>query len=302
MTHDLDHICVCICTYLRPALLLRLLEKLEDQVTRGSFTFSAVVVDNDVHRSAQAVVDGFKGRSGLAVEYYVEPVRNISLARNKAVAMSRGKYLAFIDDDEFPERTWLCLLRDTCLRTGGECVLGPVEPFYETRPPAWVVKGRLCEREHFETGTVIRRTEHTRTGNVLLLREVCLEKEGPFEPSLGRSGGEDYEFFRWMLNRGYTITWCNEAPVYESVPPERMRRSYFLKRGLLRGGLNAREGKVISGRTLRSLVAVGLYCAALPLLAFLGQHLVMKYLIKSCDHAGKLLGLCGIELVKERTF
>jgi hypothetical protein len=105
-----------------------------------------------------------------------------------------------------------------------------------------------------------------------------------------------------MLKEGHSIFWCNEAPVYESVPPERMKRSYFLKRGLLRGSLTAKEGKAISLDTMKSIIAVGLYGAALPLLSVLGHHLLMKYLIKSCDHMGKLLGLCGIELMTERTF
>lgn len=302
MSETIDHICVCICTYRRPELLLRLLESLERQVTRGLFTYSAVVVDNDVNRSAEAVVEPFRSRSKVAVEYCVEPEQNISLARNRAVAMAKGKYLAFIDDDEFPEETWLHNLLATCIRTKGDFILGPVEPHYETVPPAWVVKGRLCEREHFATGTRIRRPELTRTGNVLLVREICVEKEGPFDPSRGRSGGEDYEFFKWMLERGRTVYWCNEAPVHESVPPERTTRSYFLKRGLLRGSVTAKRAKLISANTIKSLVAVCVYGTAMPFLALLGHHLLMKYLIKCCDHAGKLLGLCRIEPMKERTF
>ena len=42
-----DHICVCVCTYKRPAGLERLLEKLRLQDTKGLFDFSVVVVDND---------------------------------------------------------------------------------------------------------------------------------------------------------------------------------------------------------------------------------------------------------------
>lgn len=298
----LDHICVCVCTYKRPQLLLRLLGTLERQIPQGLFTYSAVIVDNDGNRSAEPAVESFRGTSKLEVQYHLEPTRNISLARNKAVAMSAGKYLAFIDDDEFPEETWLHHLYATCLKYKADCVLGPVEPYYEEKPPDWVVKGRLCEREHFRTGTSIKDPGNTRTGNVLVVKDVCLEKPGPFDPGRGRSGGEDHEFFAWMLNRGRSIFWCNEAPVYENVPSERLKRTYFLKRGLLRGGLSGKTEKVISSGTIKSIVAVGLYTAALPLLALLGQHFFMRTLMKNCDHIGKLLGLCGIDLMRERTF
>lgn len=261
-----------------------------------------VVVDNDKNGSARPAVESFRGRSSMDVRYFVEPEQNISLARNRAVAEATGKYLAFIDDDEFPEETWLHNLYATCIRCRADCVLGPVEPRFETVPPGWLVKGKLCERDHFETGTPIRSPHYTRTGNVLILRELCTRRKGPFDPGRGRSGGEDHEFFEWMLEEGHSVFWCNEAAVWESVPPERMKRSYFLNRALLRGSLHAKEGRVLSLDTAKSLVAVGLYGAALPFLSVIGQHLLMKYLVKSCDHLGKLLGLCGIELVTERTF
>ncbi|RJR34374.1 MAG: glycosyltransferase family 2 protein [Desulfobacteraceae bacterium] len=297
-----DHICVCVCTYKRPQLLLRLLKGIEKQNSYGFFSFSAVVVDNDENRSAQSAVESFTKTSSLEVKYFLEPNQNISLARNKTVAEAEGKYLAFIDDDEFPEESWLFHLYATCLKYKAHAVLGPVEPYYESDPPEWVVKGRMCERDHFRTGTSISDPKYTRTGNVLLLKEICRERPGPFDPSRGRSGGEDHEFFAWMIERGLTIFWCNEAPVYESVPSERLKRGYFLKRGLLRGGLNAKGRGLISFDTMKSLVAISLYSAALPLLAVLGHHLLMKYLIKSSDHAGKLLGRCGFILMRERTF
>lgn len=299
---DPEHICVCVCTYRRPRLLLRLLRTLANQETGGLFTTSVVVVDNDSERSAEPVATSFSGDNGLTVRYFHEPVQNISLARNRAVRMAEGTYLAFIDDDEFPEKEWLRNLYETRLRWNADAVLGPVEPYYETKPPGWVVRGKLCERDRFRTGTRITTPDLTRTGNVLIRSEVCREREGPFDPGRGRTGGEDYDFFHWLLQRGGSIFWCDEAPVYESVPPDRLKRGYFLKRGLLRGSLSGRDGALISYGTMKSLVAVWLYAAALPLLALLGHHYLMTYLMKECDHLGKLLGLCGINLVRERTF
>ena len=51
-----DHISVCICTYKRPKLLVRLLRKLQKQQTANLFTYSIVIVDNDFNQSAKEAV------------------------------------------------------------------------------------------------------------------------------------------------------------------------------------------------------------------------------------------------------
>src|SRR6266540_2958417 len=104
------HISVCICTFKRPELLKRLLEKLAAQRTDGLFSYSVVVVDNDRCQSAQQVVQAFRKGSDLDVHYHTEPEQNIALARNRAVENATGDFVAFIDDDEFPETDWLLTL------------------------------------------------------------------------------------------------------------------------------------------------------------------------------------------------
>src|SRR5882672_9464674 len=105
------HISVCICTYRRPELLKRLLEGLSRQDTKGLFTFSAVIVDNDEQQSAKELVLDFAAASPMPTKFCVEPRKSISFARNKALEHAEGDMIAFIDDDEFPPTDWLfCLL------------------------------------------------------------------------------------------------------------------------------------------------------------------------------------------------
>src|SRR5882724_113629 len=97
-----EHISVCICTFKRPDLLQRLLDSLRKQRTDGLFTYSIVVADNDREEYAKATATGFAASSGIETKYCMEPTPNIALARNTVVRNARGEYLAFIDDDEFP--------------------------------------------------------------------------------------------------------------------------------------------------------------------------------------------------------
>jgi hypothetical protein len=51
---------------------------------------------------------------------------------------------------------------------------------------------------------------------------------------------------------------------------------------------------------MESCVAVPIYAIALPLTLVAGQHVFMKYCIKFCDHAGRVLGVLGINPVDAR--
>lgn len=300
MSPEKDHISICVCTYKRPGHLRRLLNALPEQETGGGFCFSVVVVDNDRERTAENVVREIVSETALAIRYFNEPVQNIALARNLAVARSEGSLIAFIDDDEFPAPGWLSHLHESIHAYGVQGVLGPVKPFFVEEPPAWIVRGRICERSSFPSGTSLTDSRYTRTGNVLLSAAIFDGESLPFDPRFGKTGGEDVDFFKRMMARGMSFVWDDEAVVYEAVPPERMKRKYFLKRALLRGFVASRNPSV-SG-ILKSMVAAGLYTVLLPALLLMGQHLFMKYLIKDCDHLGKLLGLCGIRPLTERQF
>ena len=123
-THAL-HVSICVLTYKRPTMLARCLGALSNQVVEG-FTCSILVVDNDADESAKLVVQEWVCRSKVRIDYAVEPVQSISLARNRAVRCSDGDYIAFIDDDEVAELEWVATLLTNCRSLGVDGVLGPV--------------------------------------------------------------------------------------------------------------------------------------------------------------------------------
>ena len=139
-----------------------------------------------------------------------------------------------------------------------------------------------------------------RTNNVLLKKSIFTAAgPEPFRPECRT--GEDMDFFRRVSEKGYVFIWCNEAVVYEAVPPLRWKRSFMLRRALLQGTLVP----VVEPTTLglvsvsKSVVAVLVYGAALPFALIVGQHRFMSLLVKLCAHIGKLLALIGLNPVKE---
>jgi succinoglycan biosynthesis protein ExoM len=298
MSTQVPHVTVCVCTFQRPQMLRRLLEKLEQLQTRNAFAYSVVVCDNDLACSAREVVEGVRARSSLQVVYTSEPRKNIALARNEALRHACGDFVAFIDDDEFPEPDWLHQMLRTCSSFGATGVLGPVRPHFETPPPAWIVKGAFCERPEHATGRVMG-WEECRTGNVLFHRSIVDGEPQPFLEEFG-TGGEDKDFFMRMSQRGHVFRWCNEGVTWETVPPERWTRAYMLRRALLRGNNILKHPGQQWALLSRSAVAVPAYSLMLPFTVLMGQHVFMKYCIRLCDHAGRLLGAVGLNPVKAR--
>jgi succinoglycan biosynthesis protein ExoM len=298
MDTNTPQVTVCICTFRRPALLLRLLEALTHQRTEGRFTFSVVVTDNDPERSAQALVGAFADRSTMPLAYSAEPRMNIALARNEALRHATGDFVAFIDDDEFPQPDWLMTMLATCERFQAAGVLGPVRPHFDKAPPRWIVKGHFFERPEHPTGRVMD-WEESRTGNLLFRRSIVAGQAEVFREEFG-TGGEDKDFFMRMTRQGHVFRWCNEAVAYETVPPARWTRAYMLRRALLRGNNILKHPGQQLTLLGKSMVAVPVYTVMLPFALLLGQHVFMKCCIRFCDHAGRLLGALGLNPVRAR--
>jgi len=276
--------------------LRRLLTELSNQETGGRFTYSIVVADNDGLRSAESLVSEFTATSNIGVKYCIEPRQSIALARNMAVQNATGDYIAFIDDDELPARNWLLSLFAACDKYGVDGVLGPVKPSFGDGVPPWIVRGRFYDRPCYETGFVLAH-QQTRTGNVLLKEHLLRGINSPFRPEF--RSGEDVDFFRRAIEQKRVFIWCNEAIVYETVPPSRWKRMYLLRRALLRGACAALRPTVGVRDVAKSVIAVLIYGLALPFAALLGQHRFMGLLVSLCDHLGKLLALLGINPVTE---
>lgn len=291
-------ISICICTYKRPEMLKRLLSKLEEQETESLFDYSIVIVDNDRLESAREIAESIAQQSKISISYYAEPEQNIALARNKAVENAKGDLLGFIDDDEFPGEQWLLNLYKAMMRYESEGILGPVRPHFEKEPPRWVLKGRFFIRPNHPTGHVLE-WKNARTGNALLRRELFKEDLKWFDPAFG-SGGEDRDFFRRKIEEGHVFVWCNEAPVFENVSPKRWKRTVLLKRALLRGKMALNNTKSRPMSIFKSITAMAIYTICLPLFFMVGHHIFMKYLIKDCDHFGKVLAFFAVDLVKEK--
>jgi succinoglycan biosynthesis protein ExoM len=299
---DRDRISVCVCTYRRPQLLRVLLDALAGQETGDRFDLEVEVVDNDLGASSARVVRDAAAGTPLTIWYHHEPVRNISLARNRAVVHARGNLVAFIDDDECPGADWLERLHETLVATGADGVLAPVVPDFPPEAPRWLRDGRFLDRRRYRTGTRVESADG-RTGNVLLARALFGEGETWFDPAFGRTGGEDSDFFARQVHNGRVFVWCDEAVVTEAMPPERWTASFHIRR-LWRSGTIAGEWMRTYRRPVAPVVryAVGLAAcvAVLPATLVLPKYARVRVAQKLAYFAGAIMAFSGFSLLRHR--
>lgn len=312
---------VCIATYRRPDRLAALLD---DLVRQSCVPLEVVVVDNDLTGSAREVVAWRRAR-GCPFEliYGTQGQQNISLTRNRSVALAAGSWLAFIDDDERAAPHWLADLVGTALASDADGVLGPVVPVLPEAAPDWIRRGDFYRWPRRPTGQRVP-LNRLRFGNVLLRGSLLRDRVAPFDAAYGLTGGEDGELLGRLTQQGARIVWCDEAVVTEPVEPARLTLRWLLLRGL-RGGQDyarhrlsgrfSRMGAVSQpglamvpsrpelpgplGPTGRTLLALrsAVQCAAMlvlvPLLVPLGRHRAAQALVLAAGHAGKVSGCVG---------
>lgn len=287
-------------------MLERLINKLKTLETGGLFNYSIIIIDNDQSGSARDLVKKLAENISLEIQYEIEPERSIPAARNRALKLATGNYIAIIDDDEFPPPTWLITLYRAIQTFDVDGALGPVIPYFEKKPPSWLIKGKFCERPIYRTGTILD-WYHTRTGNVLIKRKVFDEHALKFDIKYTTSGS-DRAFFKKAIELGYRFVAVAEAPVYETVPPERWKKTYYIRRSIVHG-YNTYKNSIKCTSLIRqlltgliSILALGFYVSVFPFSLILGPSWYVKNLEKGVHHLSQLLARLGIELIKSRDF
>jgi succinoglycan biosynthesis protein ExoM len=294
------NISVCIATYRRPERLRALLD---DLVAQQLLSFEIVVVDNDSAASAREVVDERRRRGVCCpLHYDLQTEKNISLTRNRTVAIASGDWLAFIDDDERAPAAWLRQLGGAAGCNAADGVLGPVVPVVPAAAPAWIRRGDFYSWARMPTGTVVP-PNRLRFGNVLLRASFLTAHGAPFDPAYGLTGGEDGDLLARLVDSGARLVWCDEAIVTEPVEAARLSLRWLLRRAL-RGGQDfarhtfaGRYGRrTIGGRlqfVTRAIAQLAL-AASLALVTWpFGLHRAARWLLKAAANLGKLTVLVG---------
>lgn len=291
-------ISVCICTFKRPGVTGTLASVLSQALPPGT-DIEIVVVDNDPMRSAEATVAAVALGTSVPVKYAMEPARNISLARNRALSFAVGDWLALIDDDEIADSNWLAALLAAAEGHGADAVIGRVDALYPPGTPGWLLAADPLSRRWGASGTALTTGS---SANALLNRDVLIASGVRFDEAFGRSGGEDTDFFNRLHLAGAKIVASDTALVRERVPVERLRPAYLRRRAVRAGhsyGLIRLRALSPAGRIYFfavSMVKAALFAACSATLLAVARATAMKLGIRGWLNFGKLRACAGFAL------
>jgi glycosyltransferase involved in cell wall biosynthesis len=283
-----------VATFRRPAPLARLLESLARQKLPPGVGIEVIVVDDDPEASAAPVARRFAG-GPHPVHYLVDGRRNLARARNRGVEAARGRWLAFVDDDEVAAEDWLAAYLERAADGDADGWLGPVLPRLEREGPRWLDLATFYARPRHPTGAPVPGGE-LRTSNAFLRRALFAGRR--FDPAFGgpRHFGEDSELFARLAAAGARFAWCDEAVVEEWLPPERHRLGWLARRAY-RGGyawtrlaLRGRPRRAALAHLARSLLLLVAGLALLPGALALGRRRAARLLLRACVQAGHVAG------------
>lgn len=219
---------VGVCTYKRPEGIAKCLRSLIDQQT--SIPFDIAVTENDASQGSKAVIEQIAAEAkekGIEIRYYCEPEPNIAIARNRCVTECRGEFLAFIDDDEWAEPDWLEKLVEVQREYNADITYGTVVPEYEPGFPEYL-KGIRDYQHMFHEG---QKLESAATNSTLYRMALLKQRELPFNPEYGKTGGEDSDLAFFLFQKlNALIIKTFKAAVVELQPASRGTCRYYWKR------------------------------------------------------------------------
>ena len=193
--------------------------------------FEVIVAHNGARAPAE---NPFPDQDPLRARLVHEPRPGSFAARNRGLAVARGKILAFTDSDCVPDRDWVAKGMAALSRGDADIVAGDVRVTFargEPRDPVSL----------FERCFAFRQDNYVRwgfaaTANLVTLRRV-FEAAGPFEDRLLSAG--DVEWCLRARRLGFRLRHAPEVAV--AHPARTTYRALIAKARRLEGGIYSLE-------------------------------------------------------------
>ncbi len=288
-----DAVTICMCTFRRPAAFDALASF--ERLAGLSGDLRIVVVDNDDTDILRARFEDIGRCYPFPLHYVHAPSRNISIARNAALDATTTRWLAFIDDDETADPSWLATLLQS--RDGVAAVIGQCKAVYGPDLPRWA---RQCD---FHSNRIRADAANAYTSNALLDMDFVRRHDLRFRVELGRTGGEDSVFFRQMKEAGGRIVYCPDAVVYEPVPPSRATMAWVRRRMYRAGQTHGLLCREFDPETYRHLWLVAgakmLFSGGMAVMTLPGTTTSRRWYARAMLHAGAARYRLGPSMLEE---
>ncbi len=280
-------------TFRRPDGIKRVLESLAKQKADG-IDIEIIVADNDPDAGAREFVARFAKNSKIEIHYLHVPNPGVSNARNAALEKAKGRYLAFIDDDQEPGENWLVEMIKTAQKYNAALVFCPThaKTLIDTPYEDYFIEFFSRNPQDLKTGVI---DDVFGCGNSLLDLAKCKLPNPPFDPAMNETGGEDDVLFAYIKSQNTITAWCAKCYCNEYIPANRTTPDYVKKRSFSFGQSptqDAASDKNWFGVIKWMLIGLAQYMVHMPLALIaklFGRPSYIKHLAKAYAGMGKIL-------------
>jgi glycosyltransferase involved in cell wall biosynthesis len=290
-----DGVSIIVPTFRRSEGLKIALDSLMKQ-SAGGLDMEIIVADNDPKGSAKPFVSTFAKTATIKTHYLHVPEPGVSNARNGALTAAKGRYLAFLDDDQEAGENWLETLIGLSVKYEAALAFVPTI----ARIPGQSKYNDYLEKFFSRFGSdldegVIK--EFFGCGNSLLDTHRCTLPNPPFDVDMNETGGEDDLLFSELQAQGIKIAWSDAALCHEDIRPHRATPEYIKIRSFAFGQGPAqfcaeKNPRDYVGIVKWMLVGVLQYASYAPLAGLsklIGHPSYIHFLSKSAQGKGKVL-------------
>lgn len=228
---------ITVPTFRRPQQLLATLDSLAVQHTARRFAVIVMENEAEAREGAAAALPVFESGhlGGMVI---------VAHERGNCSAYNAGwqtailhfpvfRHLLVIDDDEIADPHWLERMCCAAETLEADIVGGPQVPMFARPEHANWATHPVFSPPYTESGRVKALYS---SGNLLIGRHVLAAMGAPFlDLRFNFMGGGDSDFLSRAVQRGFTLGWCAEAPVYETVPERRVEADWIRARALRNG-------------------------------------------------------------------
>lgn len=230
-------IVVTLPTFKRPEWLLRTLESLKHQTT--GLKFAVIVIENEAEaREGAAAATPLIESGALPGIIIIAHDRGNCSAYNAGWATAfmhfpNFRHIIIIDDDEVATPDWIDRMVEAAGRYDADIVGGPQIQMFEDPAHARWATHPVFRPPYQKSGPVEALYS---SGNLLVSRSVPEKLGKPFlDPMFNFIGGGDSDFLSRAKQEGFSLAWCAEAEVHETVPARRVESRWIRARGLRNG-------------------------------------------------------------------
>ena len=231
---------IIVCTYNRAQGLAETLNKLKG-INYPKCDFEILVVDNASTDETTQVIRKAAAESPNLMSVR-EEAAGLSHARNRGIETARGEFIAFLDDDAWPEADWLSALDEGFQQEGVMCVGGKVVPAWpEGAPPPWIPERLYGFFSLVDYGArrLLHYPDYPAGTNIAFRKEIFDYLPG-FSATLGRIGEcllsmEEAEICLRIEEAGFKVAYRDDAVVHHSIQSHRLTQSWLLERANWQG-------------------------------------------------------------------